>query len=350
MTLAECVLWLCSVPSVTGEEEPLADAVEATLARERPDVALRRTGNSLVAQVRKPANGRHVVLAGHLDTVRTAHDGPVRMEGDRVYGCGASDMKSGLAMMLDIAARPGPGASGITLVFYAGEEGPFASNELGAVLRDDALVRGAELAVCLEPSDNELQLGCAGTLQAAVTFAGHSAHSARPWQGDNAIHKASTLLSEIAAMQPAWTEIDGLRYASVTSVTLASGGTGRNVVPAAFELNVNHRFAPGTSVEQAEAFVRGVVRDRASVRIVDAAPSAMPHRGHPLVVALQECGVTGVSAKQAWTDVARFAQHGIAAVNFGPGIQAQAHQPNEFTSVQQLEDGMGILRRWLARI
>jgi succinyl-diaminopimelate desuccinylase len=327
-----------------------ADAVGQVLARERPDVAVRRLGRSLVAQIRKPSNSRSIVLAGHLDTVKTSHDGPVRMEGDRVYGCGAADMKSGLALMLEIAARPGPGHAGITLVFYAGEEGPYAANELGAILREDELVGSAALAVCLEPSDNELQLGCAGSLQARVIFEGRSAHSARPWQGENSIHKAAALLSEVAATEPTWTDIEGLRFASVTSVTLAAGGTGRNVIPASFELNVNHRFSPGVALDQAESFVRGLVADRARVEIVDAAPSAMPHRGHPLVGELEACGVKAVTAKQAWTDVARFGQHGIAAVNFGPGVQAQAHQPNENTSVRQMQDGLAILRRWLARI
>ncbi|MBI5535656.1 MAG: succinyl-diaminopimelate desuccinylase [Deltaproteobacteria bacterium] len=348
MTLVERLLELCSIPSPTGQEAALSDAIAAQIGRERPDLAIRRHGSSLVIPIRAGASTHHVVLAGHLDTVRSEQDGPVRLEGDQLFGCGASDMKSGLAMMLEIASRPGPGQLGLTLVFYAGEEGPYAGNELERVLCDDELVRGASFAVCLEPSDNELQLGCAGTLHARLTFEGRSAHSARPWQGDNAIHKASALLAEIAAIEPRWTEIDGLRFATVTSVTMASGGMGRNVVPPRFEMNVNHRFAPGTTIAQATAAIESLVAGRAQVEIVDAAPSALPHRDHPLVQSLCECGVKGVSAKQAWTDVARFSQHGVPAVNFGPGVQAQAHQRNEWASVRQLEEGMGVLRKWLS--
>lgn len=157
-------------------------------------------------------------------------------------------------------------------------------------------------------------------------------------------------MTELAASAPQWQELDGLKFATVTSATLASGGTGRNVVPALFELNVNHRFAPGTSIEQARERLLQLIGGSASVEMIDEAPSAMPHRGHPLVRALEASGVRAVAAKQAWTDVARFEQHGIAAVNFGPGVQAQAHQRNEWASERQMHEGMDVLRGWLARL
>lgn len=350
MSLAQRLLWLCSIPSPTGEERRLTDELTLLLARERPDLTVRRYGNSLVVGV-KPSQGRpSILLAGHLDTVRTQQDGAVRMEGDRVFGCGASDMKAGLAMMLELAVRPGQAPAGLTLVLYAGEEGPYADNELELVLRSDPQVTGAAMAVCLEPSDNELQLGCAGTMHARVTFEGRSAHSARPWQGDNAIHKAAPIIAQLAACEPQWHQLEGLQFATVTSITMASGGTGRNVVPARFELNINHRFAPGTSIEQARTQLDQLIAGRAQVEIIDAAPSASPHRNHPLVRALENAGVRAVAAKQAWTDVARFEQHGIAAVNFGPGLQSQAHQRNEWASVRQMEEAMGVLRTWLSRL
>lgn len=342
-TLAERVLWLCSIASPTDEEQALSDAIAAKLDAERPGLVVRRHGRSLVVPLGREQDA--VILAGHLDTVRVPQDGPVRLEGDRIYGSGASDMKAGLAMMMHLSAA---GASlPVTLVFYAGEEGPYAGNELERVLRDDAGLKAASFAVCLEPSDNELQLGCCGTLHARLTFRGKASHSARPWQGENAIHKAAPLLTALAGIEPRWEEIDGLRYATVTSATLARGGSGRNVVPAELELNVNHRFAPGTTIEQARAQVVSLVAGQAEVDFVDEAPSALPHREHAAVKQLEASGVTGVSAKQAWTDVARFAAHGIAAANFGPGIATQAHQRNEWASVSVLEEGWEILSRWL---
>lgn len=342
-TLADRLIWLCSIPSPTGEEQALSEAVAARLASERPGLVVRRHGRSLVVPL--GAEEDAVVLAGHLDTVSVEQDGPVRREGDRVFGRGASDMKAGLAMMMHLSAS---GVSlPVTLVFYAGEEGPYAGNELGRVLRDDGGLKKASFAVCLEPSDNELQLGCCGTLHARVTFRGRASHSARPWQGENAIHKAGSLLGELAMREPRWVEIDELRYATVTSATLARGGTGRNVVPEELELNLNHRFAPGTSLEQAREEVLSLVAGRAEVEFVDEAPSALPRRGHPVLAELESSGVAGVSAKQAWTDVARFAEHGIAAANFGPGVAAQAHQRGEWASVDSLEEGWEILCRWL---
>ncbi|HQP37691.1 MAG TPA: succinyl-diaminopimelate desuccinylase [Polyangiaceae bacterium] len=342
-SLADRLLWLCSIPSPTGEEHALSEAIAERLAQERPGAKVRKHGRSLVVPLGSEAGA--IVLAGHLDTVRSEPMAPVRREGDRIYGCGASDMKAGLALMMHLSAtgRELP----VTLVFYAGEEGPYAGNELERVLRDDDGVKAASFAVCLEPSDNELQLGCCGTLHARVTFSGTSAHSARPWQGDNAIHKAGPLLLELSSCEPRWVEHDGLRYATVTSATMASGGSGRNVVPGLFEVNVNHRFGPGTSIAQARAEVESLVGGRAAVEFVDEAPSALPHRGHEAVRALESSGVRGVSAKQAWTDVARFEEHGIAGANFGPGIAAQAHQRGEWASVKELEVGWEILNRWL---
>jgi succinyl-diaminopimelate desuccinylase len=208
----------------------------------------------------------------------------------------------------------------------------------------------------MEPSDNKLHLGCVGSIHATVTFHGRTAHSARPWEGENAITAAGTFLSELRAMRPIESVIDGLTYRTVTTVTQArDGGRGRNVVPDRFVLNVNHRFAPDRTLEEASAFVRGFARGDAarpevSVELTDLSPSARPNAGHPLVKALVAAGVRAVEPKQAWTDVARFAQIGVPAVNFGPGENAQAHQKNESTSVQLVHEGYAIVARWLASL
>jgi succinyl-diaminopimelate desuccinylase len=350
--LAATLLWLCEIPSPIGEERDLCDAVEARLGRVPLAGPIRRYGDSIVVPVTRGTGGPKLALAGHLDVVRTVHDGPPRIEGDVLHGPGASDMKSGLALMLDLVEHDPAACRGVdlTLVFYAREEGPYLENELGPVLDGDAELRAVDLAVCLEPSDNKLSLGASGSIHAHLTFEGRTAHSARPWQGENAIHKAGPFLTELGALAPREVVLDGLLYRSVTSCTTAQGGRGRNIVPDAFELNLNHRFSPDQTLEQAQRSIEALVAGRARIEWRDLSPSAPPFASHPLVAALREAGVVAVEPKQAWTDVARFAAIGVPAVNFGPGVNAQAHQRNEWTSIEKLAAGREILLRWLGAI
>jgi succinyl-diaminopimelate desuccinylase len=300
--------------------------------------------------VRKMEPGRpHVALVGHLDTVRT-ENGPARFEEGRIYGAGAADMKAGLALMILVAETISQMLLyDLTLVFYAREEGPYLENELGVVLAKDEDLRTIDVAVCLEPSDNRAHLGCCGSLHATVTFEGKTGHSARPWEGENAITKASPLLDRLASQKPIEHVIDGHVYRTVTTVTLANGGRGRNVVPDTFTLNLNHRFAPTTSLEQAQKDILELVRDEARVEFTDLSPGAPPSASHPLVQKLLKSGIRTVEPKQAWTDVARFATLGIAAINFGPGENAQAHQKNESTDAALLFQGYRVLVTWLTQ-
>ena len=347
--LEETLLWLCAIPSPIGEEGALCDAVAERLQRLSLAGEIRRYNHSIVVPIsRKRLPGRpHVALVGHLDTVRT-ENGPARMEGGRIYGAGAADMKAGLAVMIAVAETAAKLlACDLTLVFYAREEGPYAENELGPVLEQDADLKTIDLAVCLEPSDNKIHLGCCGAIHATVTFSGRTAHSARPWEGENAVVKAAGLLDRLAKLQPIAHEIDGHVYKTVTTVTLANGGRGKNIVPDKFVLNLNHRFAPNTSSEQAIADIEALVGPEADVEITDVSPAAKPSASHPLVQALIAAGVRGVEPKQAWTDVGRFAALGISAINFGPGENAQAHQKNESTDTKLLFQGYRILVQWL---
>jgi succinyl-diaminopimelate desuccinylase len=353
--LDETLLWLTSIASPIGEERALCDVVEARLNASGAYRRIVRIGDSIVADldVLKGATSRpRIGLVGHLDTVRT-ENGPAHIDGDRCFGSGASDMKSGLAVMLLLGESLPRGTLGcdLTLVFYAREEGPFADNELGRVLAEDKSLEHLDLAVCLEPSDNRLHLGCNGSVHATVTFEGKTGHSARPWEGDNALTKGAAFLVELGARAPIPSVIDGLTYRTVTTATQAKdGGRGRNVVPDRFIVNVNHRFAPSTSLEQAQKDVLALVGDRAKVAFTDLSPAALPAASHPLVQRLIATGVAGIEPKQAWTDVARFSALGVPAINFGPGENAQAHQPNESTSLTLLNDGYGIFERWLTSI
>jgi succinyl-diaminopimelate desuccinylase len=359
--LNETLLWLCAIPSPTSDEKRICDEIEARLQKMPTIGTIVRIGDSLVAPFAaappsplappaSPVKKRpRIALVGHLDTVRTENQEP-RIEKGRCYGAGAADMKSGLAVML-VLAQTLPRASlpcDLTFIFYAREEGPFEENELGDVLARSPDLETLDMAVCLEPSDNKLHLGCNGSLHASLTFEGRTAHSARPWEGDNAIYHAAAFLAELRDRKPVVKPVEELVYRTVTTATQArDGGRGRNVVPDRFILNVNHRFAPSTSVEDAKKELLALVAGRAKVEFTDLSPAAPPNRTHPLVGALLRAGAAGPEPKQAWTDVARFATKGIPAINFGPGENAQAHQKNESTATALVHDGYSILRKWL---
>ncbi|HKP58829.1 MAG TPA: succinyl-diaminopimelate desuccinylase [Polyangiales bacterium] len=348
-SLRDTLLEITRIDSPIGEEKALCDHVEQRLGQRLGAARITRFHDSLVVRVNERASGPRIALVGHLDTVRTVHDGPARIEGDLLYGAGAADMKSGLAVMLELAERmPASALPDLTLVFYEREEGPFAENRLGPMLEHFELLRKLDLAICLEPSNNFLQLGCMGSLHATVRFRGKTSHSARPWQGENAIYKSIEFLRLLSVREPHDVLVDGYLFREVASATIAqTTGRGRNVIPDEFDLNVNYRFAPGRTPEQALADVVVWVGGAASVDATDLSPAGRPHADHPLVRCLAESGVAGVQVKQAWTDVARFDALGVPAVNFGPGTQSQAHQRNEYTELPLLGTGYQILEKFL---
>jgi succinyl-diaminopimelate desuccinylase len=346
---------LCAELSPIGEERALCDAVEGWARGRFP--AVERVKDSLVVQVdgaREP--GRPVVaLCGHLDTV-PVHDEdrhPPRREGGRIVAPGATDMKGGLAVMMELAERlpRGERFCDLVLVLYAREEGPYLENELEEVLRDPARLRGTDLALCLEPTDNVLQLGCVGSIHATFVFHGRSAHSARPWQGDNAVHRTGPLLAELAARPPREARSGGHLFKEVLSVTRIEGGRARNVVPDRCTLNLNFRFAPDRTLEEAADELRALgARHGAEVKITDLSPACPAYPDHPLVRRLLSRTGVPVEPKQAWTDVARLALHGIPAVNLGPGATAQAHRRGEWVEIAALERGYAIYEGFLREV
>jgi succinyl-diaminopimelate desuccinylase len=354
--LAARTLALCGIPSPIGSERAICDHVEEW-ARGR-FASVRRIKDSLVVSV-DAAGPPHpdprplVALCGHLDTIPIpeADRGVApRREGGRIVATGSTDMKGGIAVLMELAERLPRDARfcDLLLVLYAREEGPYLENELGDVLRAAPELKGASLALCLEPTNNVLQLGCVGSIHATFTFEGRSAHSARPWQGQNAVHRAGALLVHLAGRTPRDAEVGGLVFREVTSVTRIEGGRARNVVPDRCTLNVNFRFAPDKPLEAAADEVRALAeRVGARVELTDLSPACPPYADHPLVRRLQERAQVPAEPKQAWTDVARLAAHGVPAVNLGPGATAQAHQQGEWVEVPALERGYRVYEAFL---
>ena len=347
--LLEALLFFLERPSVIGNEKRLCDDLEARVA-EHPAWESQRVSNNLILRRKTPSPERpKLVFAGHLDTVPEPENPiEVRVEGDGVYGRGASDMKAGDAVMLALLesfdwetswAEP-------LFVFYEREEGPYAENGLETVFPAAPDLLEAELAIVPEPTSGALEVGCVGTSQVEVTFRGKSSHAARPWQGENAVTKAGEFLAALHGRAATEVVVDGLSFYEVLTPTLARGGRVKNVVPDEFWINVNHRFAPGRDRGDVEKLFDTLVGDTASYKITDFAPSGPVDLGNPHLQRLIKTGLE-VRPKQAWTDVARFAEHGVAAVNYGPGTPAQAHQDGEYAEISLLVECHGRLEDFL---
>ncbi len=343
----ETLEWLVNIPSVTGNEGRIATAIAERLLPTWSLASVARIGNSLI--VGEPLGRPMIVVYGHTDTVPEQGNGTARVEGDRMYGLGTSDMKAGLAVMIhlleDEAIRTGH--FDVVGVFYDKEEGPAVENGLEEVLDRAEWLAAAKLAIVMEPTDLQLELGCNGVLNADVIFRGKSAHSARPWLGENAVTKAGEWLAELHAREPVPVVIDGLEYREVFSITRAEGGIANNIIPPEFVFNLNHRFPPSYDLAQAEVRLQAVAAAADEVIIKDRAPAGRVPEGNELVAELQRITGAERAAKQGWTDVARLSERGIPAVNYGPGEVAQAHQAGENVLLANLDEALAALREFL---
>ncbi len=336
---------LVDVPSVSGDERRLTDLVHEALDR-LPHLTVDRDGNNLVARTYL-GRDRRVLLAGHLDTVPIADNVPSRREGDRLLGCGTSDMKSGDAVLLHLAATMTDPAYDLTFVLYDNEEVAAARNGLGHVARDHRDWLQADLAVLMEPTDGAVEAGCQGTLRAEVCLPGRRAHSARAWLGQNAVHAAAPVLTTLVRYETREVEIDGCTYREGLQAVGIQGGHAGNVLPDLCIVTVNFRFAPDRSQEQAEAHVREVFAGW-ELRLTDSSPGALPGLSAPAAAHFVEAVGRTPVAKYGWTDVARFAALGIPALNYGPGDPNLAHTRDESVQVTRITEAAELLRGYLA--
>jgi succinyl-diaminopimelate desuccinylase len=351
-SLAETTLALVDIPSESRGEAAAAAWVEATLPHGRLTLAHRADETLLYATERRPG-ARLVVLAGHLDTVPAQGNLPGRIADGAVHGLGASDMKGGLAVMVELARRlqaeGEPLACDLALLFFPREELPQEESALPGLFASYPAILAADLAVMLEPTDNELHLGCLGNLNAELLFDGESAHSARPWAGVNAIERAVAGLARVLPVPPREVELSGLTFVEVVSATGIAGGIASNVVPDRAACVLNLRYAPDRSPHEAEALVRRLAADAGAdrVRITGNSQAAPVAADAPLVERLREAGELAVRPKQAWTPVAEFASLGVDAVNFGPGATGHAHRRDEQVEIAALVRSFEILLRFV---
>jgi succinyl-diaminopimelate desuccinylase len=269
---------LVDVESVSGGEKPLADAIEAAL-RGLPHLTVHRDGNALVARTGLGRPDR-VVLAGHIDTVPVAGNLPSHLERGMLFGCGATDMKSGVAVQLRLAASVPQPSMDVTYVFYDCEEVASERNGLLRLSRQSPELLAAGFAVLMEPTGGVVEGGCQGTLRAEIRATGKRAHSARSWMGHNAIHAAGPILDVLRGYPARQPEVDGLTYHEGLNAVGVRGGVAGNVIPDECVVTVNFRFAPDRSAGQAEAHVREVFAGW-DVTVTDVASGARPGLADP---------------------------------------------------------------------
>lgn len=360
--LETLALELLAIPSVIGNERAIADFVEQR-AQERGFAEIVRAGDNLALRPRplRPDTPR-VLLLGHLDTVPPADDNPARIEGDKLYGLGASDMQCADALVLHLLEEAVEREPRVDLdaILYAREEGPFDESGMPEIIEAaPSFFEDVALAVAMEPTDNHFELGCLGTLHAVVRFHGRRAHSARPWQGENAIHRAAPLLTALGRLEPRDCTYDGLLFREVCSATMIDFEGARNVVPGRCDVNVNFRFAPDRSRSEAMAWLVGFVTDAVGQEAIargvvtvdfrDICPSGRVCADNAHLASLRAVAGGGaeVRAKQAWTDVGRLSEMGIDAINYGPGSPSQAHQAGEWCLRENLERARRVTTTWL---
>jgi succinyl-diaminopimelate desuccinylase len=336
---------LVDVESVSRNEKVIADCVEEVL-RSASHLSVDRHGNTVMARTDLGREQR-VVLAGHLDTVPINNNFPSTVVDDLIYGCGTSDMKSGVALALHLAATlPDPGYD-VTYLFYEAEEIEHQYNGLGLVAEAHPDWLEADFAVLLEPTYGTVEAGCQGTLRVVARTHGRRAHTARAWRGVNAIHAAGEILRRLDDYRPRTVTIDGCTYREGLNAVRIAGGVAGNVVPDECAVEVNMRFAPDRTEKQALEHVQEVF-EGFELEVTDSAPGALP--GLTAAPAREFLAAVGSApaAKLGWTDVARFAALGIPALNYGPGDPLLAHAPDEHVEIGKIRDGAATLHRWLA--
>lgn len=342
---------LVDVPSESGDEKALADLVEEALRRDAGHLEVVRDGDAVLARTRLGRPSR-VIFAGHLDTVPVNDNLPLRRTGsgpgEVLHGLGTVDMKGGDAVFLSLAATVTEPRHDVTFVFYDCEEVEVDRNGLGRIERTLPEWLRADLAVVGEPSNAVIEAGCQGTVRVELRCTGKRAHTARAWMGVNAIHALAEPLRRLQAYEPRIVEIDGLTYREGLQAVGVGGGVAGNVVPDDAVLAVNHRFAPDRSPEEAIAHLHEVFAGY-ELTVVDYSGGALPGLNTPATAELVRASGGDPVAKLGWTDVARFAAHGMPAVNFGPGDPTLAHTKEEHVAAAEVTRVAEVLRAFLAR-
>ena len=349
-SVTELAMSFVDIASPSRSEGELARVVESLLSA-CDHLETIRIGDNVVAFTQL-GRAERVIVAGHLHTVPLEH-GPAEEKNGVISGLGIVDMKGTLAVMTHLAQTLTNPGRDITWIFYAREEIARSESGLHEIAQHDASLLLGDVAILGEPTSGLVEAGCQGTLHAQITLGGKEAHSARPYMGVNAIHRASDILQAIATAPVREVPIDGVIFSEQLQAVTIEGGRALNVVPGSVTIAVNHRFAPDRSGEDAARWLESILAPYLdpehgdSIVITESAPGALPNLTHPILGRLVELSGGEVSAKVGWTDVATFTERGVPAANFGAGDPHLANRSGECLTAGDLESLAGVLQAML---
>ncbi len=342
MNLDKLTETLIDIESITGSEGKILSFIEEYLINNKFSGEIIKNDGGLIAYHSKKES--KIALVGHVDTVPLDENQERLSDSEKISGRGAVDMKSGIAVMLNALLDENSNEVGI---FYTAEEGPINENGLEIlmpILQSDFDIK---FAVIMEPTNLECQLGCLGALNAEIKIIGMSAHSARPWIGDNPIFKLNEFIEFLKENEVKEHKIENLEFKETLSLTKINGGVANNVIPPEINININYRFLPTLSNDEAKNYVFESFSKFGEVKIIDIVNGAIPNLESKEVKGFIKSGNLTIKSKQAWTDIARFSEANIPAVNFGPGDPLLAHTSNEFINKNQILESYKILLKYL---
>jgi acetylornithine deacetylase/succinyl-diaminopimelate desuccinylase family protein len=359
---------LVRTPSVTGSEKEVAATLAGWCRTTGLEVELREAQPGRPNVLARWSTGRRPVqlLTGHLDTVPvgqgwTRDPFGAEIHGGRLYGRGACDMKAGLAAMLsavfDLRSRGLEPAGDVVLAAVVGEE----EDSVGtlALLADGI---EADRALLAEPTRLELVRANRGLVNFRLTVGGASAHASSPELGRNAIVAASHLVLELEAISARLAVSPHPRLGAPNlTVGTIHGGTRPYVVPDRCTLELDRRLNPGETAETARAEIDEAV---SAVRLqlpwlkvqVELGSEYLPFEldeGDGLVsaaaAAMRGAGLEPrIGVWRAASDAGFLVQRAaIPCVLFGPGDIANAHRPDEFVELEEVEAAREVVSRLL---